>query len=55
VTQDQFGKHGPQTQFESREEQQSEQIPHPGTTGQMEDEPDHGEDSYRGMNRTARP
>jgi len=31
VTQDQFGKHDPQTQFESPEEQQSEQIPHPGT------------------------
>jgi hypothetical protein len=53
--QDQFGKQDPQTQFESREEQQSGQIPHPGTTGQMEDEPDHGEDSYRGTNRTARP
>jgi NAD(P)-dependent dehydrogenase (short-subunit alcohol dehydrogenase family) len=51
VTQDQYGKQDPQSQFESPEEQESEQIPHPGTTGQMDDEPDHGEDSYRGTGR----
>jgi NAD(P)-dependent dehydrogenase (short-subunit alcohol dehydrogenase family) len=51
VTQDQYGKQDPQSQFSSPEEQESEQIPHPGTTGQMTDEPDHGEDSYRGTGR----
>jgi NAD(P)-dependent dehydrogenase (short-subunit alcohol dehydrogenase family) len=51
VTQDQYGKQDPQSQFSSPEEQESEQIPHPGTTGQMNDEPDHGEDSYRGTGR----
>ena len=51
MTQDQYGKQDPQSQFESPQEQESDQIPHPGTTGQMDDEPDHGEDSYRGTGR----
>jgi NAD(P)-dependent dehydrogenase (short-subunit alcohol dehydrogenase family) len=51
VTQDQYGKQDPQSQFKSPDEQESEQIPHPGTTRQMDDEPDHGEDSYRGSGR----
>jgi NAD(P)-dependent dehydrogenase (short-subunit alcohol dehydrogenase family) len=51
VTQDQYGKQDPQSQFSPPEDQESEQIPHPGTTGQMNDEPDHGEDSYRGSSR----
>jgi NAD(P)-dependent dehydrogenase (short-subunit alcohol dehydrogenase family) len=28
-----------------------DQIPHPGLTGEMDDQPDHGEDSYRGSDR----
>src|SRR2546430_9235662 len=41
------------SQFGDPQEQRSEQIPHPGTTGQMDDKPDHGEDSYRGSGRLA--
>jgi NAD(P)-dependent dehydrogenase (short-subunit alcohol dehydrogenase family) len=51
VVQDQYGKQDPKEQFEAPEEQQSDQIPHPGTTTDMADEPDHGEDSYRGTGR----
>jgi len=51
VAEDQYGKQDPQKQFSSPESQGSGQIPHPGTTGQMDDEPDHGEDSYRGTGR----
>jgi hypothetical protein len=51
VAQDQYGKQDPKSQYESPEEQQSDQIPHPGTTRQMADEPDHGEESYRGSGR----
>ncbi|MEU4220389.1 SDR family oxidoreductase [Actinoplanes sp. NPDC026623] len=51
MTQDQYGKQDPQDQYSAPQEQESEQIPHPGITGQMDDEPDHGEDSYRGSGR----
>ena len=51
MTQDQYNQQDPQSQFTAPEEQESDQIPHPGTTGQMDDEPDHGEDSYRGSGR----
>ena len=51
MAQDQYGKQDPQKQFESPEDQRSGQIPHPGTTAQMDDQPDHGEDSYRGSGR----
>lgn len=51
MAKDQYGKQDPQDQYSAPREQESEQIPHPGTTGQMDDEPDHGEDSYRGSGR----
>ena len=51
MAQDQYGKQDPKNQYEQPEEQQSDQIPHPGVTRQMEDEPDHGEESYRGSGR----
>ena len=51
MSEDQYGQRDPQSQFGDPQEQRSEQIPHPGTTGQMDDKPDHGEDSYRGSGR----
>jgi hypothetical protein len=51
VPEDQYGKQDPQDQFEGPDQQQSDQIPHPGVTRQMADKPDHGEDSYRGSGR----
>jgi len=51
VSEDQFAKQNPQDQFPSPDEQQSDAISHPGTTGEMDVEPDHGEDSYRGSGR----
>ncbi|MFI5933979.1 SDR family oxidoreductase [Actinoplanes sp. NPDC051494] len=38
-------------QFRTPDEQGSDQIPHPGLTAEMDDKPDHGEDSYRGTGR----
>ncbi len=51
MPEDQYGKQDPQEQFRGPEQQDSEQIPHPGVTRQMGDKPDHGEDSYRGSGR----
>ena len=51
MPEDQYRQQDPKEQFEGPDEQQSEQIPHPGTTQQMGDKPDHGEDSYRGSGR----
>ena len=51
MAQDQYGKQNPKDQFEAPDEQQTDQIPHPGLTGDMGDEPDHGESSYRGSGR----
>jgi NAD(P)-dependent dehydrogenase (short-subunit alcohol dehydrogenase family) len=51
VAEDQFGQQDPQRQFRGPEAQDSDQIPHPGVTRDMADEPDHGEDSYRGSGR----
>jgi NAD(P)-dependent dehydrogenase (short-subunit alcohol dehydrogenase family) len=51
VPEDQYGQQDPQEQFKGPEQQDSEQIPHPGVTRQMDDQPDHGEDSYRGSGR----
>jgi len=39
----------PRDQYEQPET--NEQQPHPGTTEQMEEQPDHGEESYRGSGR----
>lgn len=51
LSQDQYGAQDPQSQFRSPEQQQSDQLAHPGVTGQMQDQPDHGEESYRGSGR----
>ncbi|GAA4969948.1 SDR family oxidoreductase [Kineococcus glutinatus] len=39
------------TQQHAQPDAEGEQIPHPGRTGEMGDEPDHGEESYRGSGR----
>jgi NAD(P)-dependent dehydrogenase (short-subunit alcohol dehydrogenase family) len=51
VSQDQYAKQNPQNQFRSPDTQDSDDISHPGTTGEMDVEPDHGEESYRGSGR----
>jgi NAD(P)-dependent dehydrogenase (short-subunit alcohol dehydrogenase family) len=51
VPDDQYARRDPQEQFTSPEAQQSDKIPHPGRTREMTDQPDHGEDSYRGSGR----
>ena len=39
------------TQQHGHPDREDEQIPHPGRTGDMRDEPDHGEESYKGSDR----
>jgi NAD(P)-dependent dehydrogenase (short-subunit alcohol dehydrogenase family) len=51
VSEDQYAQQNPKDQFRSPDSQVSEEISHPGTTGEMDVEPDHGEDSYRGSGR----
>jgi NAD(P)-dependent dehydrogenase (short-subunit alcohol dehydrogenase family) len=51
MAEDQYGKQDPQDQYRTPESQDSDRIPHPGVTGQMDDKPDHGEESYRGSGR----
>jgi NAD(P)-dependent dehydrogenase (short-subunit alcohol dehydrogenase family) len=51
VAENQYDKQDPQEQFRAPEAQDSAEIPHPGATGEMDVEPDHGEDSYRGTGR----
>jgi NAD(P)-dependent dehydrogenase (short-subunit alcohol dehydrogenase family) len=51
MAQDQYDQKDPQDQYRTPEAQDSEAISHPGTTGEMDVEPDHGEDSYRGSGR----
>jgi NAD(P)-dependent dehydrogenase (short-subunit alcohol dehydrogenase family) len=46
---DQTSTADPTTQYEQPET--DEQQPHPGLTGEMRDQPDHGEESYRGSER----
>ena len=47
---DQTTRTDPTTQYE-QPERTDEQQPHPGLTRTMQDQPDHGEDSYRGSGR----
>ena len=47
---DQYTQQDPTTQHD-QPDSDGRQIPAPGRTGQMEDQPDHGEESYRGANR----
>jgi NAD(P)-dependent dehydrogenase (short-subunit alcohol dehydrogenase family) len=51
VAEDQFAKQDPQSQFRSPDAQGSDEISHPGRTAEMDVEPDHGEESYRGSGR----
>ena len=51
MAQDQYQQKDPQDQFRTPEAQDSDQIAHPGRTADMGDEPDHGEESYRGSGR----
>ena len=48
-------QHTPQDPSEQYDQPQpgEETIPHPGLTEQMDEQPDHGEDSYRGSGRLA--
>jgi NAD(P)-dependent dehydrogenase (short-subunit alcohol dehydrogenase family) len=52
MSQDQFDQQDP-TEQHPQPDTENEQIEHPGTTGSMGDEPDHGEQSYRGTGRLA--
>jgi NAD(P)-dependent dehydrogenase (short-subunit alcohol dehydrogenase family) len=47
---DQTKKTDPTEQYE-QPDNTDEQQPHPGLSGEMQDQPDHGEDSYRGSDR----
>jgi NAD(P)-dependent dehydrogenase (short-subunit alcohol dehydrogenase family) len=51
MSQDQHDRQDPQRQYAGPDEQESGAVPYPGATGQMDDEPDHGEESYRGSGR----
>jgi NAD(P)-dependent dehydrogenase (short-subunit alcohol dehydrogenase family) len=50
MAQDQYTEQDPTTQHE-QPDTEGEQIEHPGVTGAMEEEPDHGEETYRGSGR----
>ena len=50
MSNDQYDKQDP-TEQHSQPDTEGEQIEHPGTTSSMGDEPDHGEQSYRGSGR----
>ncbi|GAA2908265.1 NAD(P)-dependent oxidoreductase [Actinoplanes cyaneus] len=47
----QYETQDPQDQYRTPDAQDSSRIPHPGITGEMDVEPDHGEDSYHGTGR----
>ncbi len=51
MAEDQYSKQDPNEQFRTPQAQDSDPISHPGSTGEMDVEPDHGEDSYRGSGR----
>ncbi|MBO3101011.1 SDR family oxidoreductase [Cellulomonas fengjieae] len=48
---DQTTPQDPRTQHPGAEAQPAQKIPHPGLTGEMPSEPDHGEETYRGSER----
>ena len=50
MTSDQFDTRNP-TEQHDQPSTSGDTIPHPGLTGDMEDQPDHGEQSYRGTGR----
>jgi NAD(P)-dependent dehydrogenase (short-subunit alcohol dehydrogenase family) len=47
---DQFTPQDPTSQY-GQPDTNGQEIPHPGRTGEMESQPDHGEESYRGTGR----
>jgi hypothetical protein len=47
---DQYSAQDPTRQY-GQPETQGKEVPHPGTTSQMDARPDHGEESYRGSGR----
>lgn len=51
MSEDQYRTQDPQDQFRTPEAQDSDEIAHPGVTRDMDVEPDHGEESYRGSER----
>jgi NAD(P)-dependent dehydrogenase (short-subunit alcohol dehydrogenase family) len=53
MSQDQYTTQDPQQQYEQPAEDSGEQIAHPGRTSDMQEQPDHGEESYRGSGRLA--
>jgi NAD(P)-dependent dehydrogenase (short-subunit alcohol dehydrogenase family) len=51
MSDDQYGQQDPASQHQQPETDKEQAIEHPGHTGKMEQEPDHGEKSYRGSDR----
>ncbi|MDP9395821.1 MAG: SDR family oxidoreductase [Actinomycetota bacterium] len=51
MSQDQYTQQDPQEQYRQPDDQSGHELEHPGTTAQMPEKPDHGEDSYRGSGR----
>ncbi|MGN9813678.1 SDR family oxidoreductase [Micromonospora sp. BQ11] len=51
MSQNQYAQQDPKEQYRSPEEQTGGQQSAPGTTQEMPDQPDHGEESYRGTGR----
>jgi NAD(P)-dependent dehydrogenase (short-subunit alcohol dehydrogenase family) len=50
MDEDQGTRQDPRTQYE-QPDTEGKEIPHPGVTRQMDDRPDHGEQTYRGSGR----
>ena len=50
-TGDQHRPQDPTEQYRDADEQSSSSIPHPGETSEMDDKPDHGEESYVGSGK----
>ncbi|HLL69597.1 MAG TPA: SDR family oxidoreductase [Micromonosporaceae bacterium] len=51
MSQDQYTRQDPQEQYGQPAQDKGEQIAHPGLTTDMSEQPDHGEESYRGSGR----
>jgi NAD(P)-dependent dehydrogenase (short-subunit alcohol dehydrogenase family) len=53
MSQDQYDQQDPTAQYDQPSEQEQDPIEHPGRTEDMQTQPDHGEESYRGSGRLA--
>ncbi|GAA3646380.1 SDR family oxidoreductase [Lentzea roselyniae] len=51
MSEDQYTRQDPRTQYPRPGDQEGQEQPHPGTDRRMGPEPDHGERTYRGSNR----